>query len=60
MYFKDFFNETDISERTCENIVEYYWEHISQYETLKMISILNLNILHKLTRIHHTEELHNT
>ena len=32
---KDFFDKTNFSEWTCENVVKYYREYISQYEPLK-------------------------
>jgi len=37
MSLKDFFGKTNVSEWTCENVVNYYWENVSQYATLKRI-----------------------
>ena len=37
MSLKDFFGKTNVSEWTCENVINYYWENVSQYATLKRI-----------------------
>ena len=39
----DFFDETHVSEWTCDNAVEYYKKHISQYGSLKKI-LYDINI----------------
>ncbi|CAG8737720.1 14869_t:CDS:2, partial [Acaulospora colombiana] len=37
MSLKDFFGKTNVSEWRCENVVNYYWENVSQYATLRRI-----------------------
>jgi hypothetical protein len=41
--FNDFFNNTNPSEWSCENVVKYYREYISQHESLKKV-LYDINI----------------